>query len=260
MLRLGRKGQLEMLPDWISEKIEINRYETYRLLERAGRETPPGARLLDAGSGEGQFRHYFDHTRYVGVDLAVGDTTWDYTGIDAQADLKQLPFPDGSFDAAVCIQTLEHVNEPKQVIGEIARTLRPGGRLYLAAPMMWHQHQKPHDFFRYTSFGFRYLLEQNGMRVVDMKPWGGYFWFLSFNLQLMHDRLFPRPESDLLYLLMLPLVLPIQFFFFLVLPILFFYLDRLDPVKDHTLGWSVVAERESGRERENGGRGEREKG
>ncbi len=256
MLRLGRKGQLEMLPDRISEKIEINRYETYRLLERAGRETPPGARLLDAGSGEGQFRHYFDHTRYVGVDLAVGDAAWDYTGIDAQADLKQLPFPDGSFDAAVCIQTLEHVNEPKQVIGEIARTLRPGGRLYLAAPMMWHQHQKPHDFFRYTSFGFRYLLEQNGMRVVDMKPWGGYFWFLSFNLQLMHDRLFPRPESDLRYLLMLPLVLPVQLFFFLVLPILFFYLDRLDPVKDHTLGWSVVAERENGAGEEQESEGE----
>ena len=33
MIRLGRKGQLELLPNWISEKIEINRYETYRLLE-----------------------------------------------------------------------------------------------------------------------------------------------------------------------------------------------------------------------------------
>jgi ubiquinone/menaquinone biosynthesis C-methylase UbiE len=168
MLRLGRKGQLGLLPNWLSEKIEINRYETYRMLERAGRETAAGARLLDAGSGEGQFRHYFDHTCYVGVDLAVGDAAWDYTGIDTQADLKQLPFHDDSFDAAVCVQTLEHVNEPKQVMGEIARVLRPGGRLYLSAPMMLHQQQKPHDFFRYTSFGFRYLLGQNGMRVIDM--------------------------------------------------------------------------------------------
>jgi ubiquinone/menaquinone biosynthesis C-methylase UbiE len=175
MMRLGRKGQLELLPDWISEKIEVNRYETYRLLERAGRETPPGVRLLDAGSGEGQFRHYFDHTRYVGVDLAVGDATWDYTGLDTQADLKQLPFSENSFDAAVCIQTLEHVNEPKQVIGEISRVLRPGGRFYLAAPMMWHQHQKPHDFFRYTSFGFRYLLEQNGMKRGRYAPVGRLF-------------------------------------------------------------------------------------
>jgi hypothetical protein len=35
----------------------------------------------------------------------------------------------------------------------------------------------------------------------------------------------------------------VQFIFFLVLPILFFYLDRLDPVKDHTLGWAIVAEK-----------------
>ena len=59
----------------------------------------------------------------------------------------------------------------------------------------------------------------------------------------MHDRLFPRPENDLLYLLMLPLIVPVMFIFFLVLPILFFYLDRLDTVKDHTLGWSVIAEK-----------------
>jgi len=35
----------------------------------------------------------------------------------------------------------------------------------------------------------------------------------------------------------------VQFVFFLLLPILFYYLDRLDPVKDHTMGWSVVAEK-----------------
>ncbi len=243
MMRLGRKGQLELLPDWISEKIEVNRYETYRLLEQAQREVPAGALLLDAGSGEGQFQPYFDHTNYVGVDLAVGDTTWDYTGLDTQADLKELPFGEETFDAAVCIQTLEHVNDPQQVISEIGRVLKPGGRFYLAAPMQWHQHQKPHDFFRYTSFGFEYLLQNAGMRVVEMRPWGGYFWFLSWNLQMLHDRLFPRPDSDLLYLLMLPLVLPIQFVFFLLMPLIFFYMDRLDTVKDHTLGWACVAEK-----------------
>ena len=242
-MRLGREGQLALLPDWISEKLDVHLWETNRLLAQAQRELPPGARLLDAGSGEGQYRHTFDHLRYVGLDLAVGDQTWDYTGLDAQGDLSRLPFAADSFDAAVCFQVLEHVNEPARVISEIGRVLRPGGRLYLSAPMAWHQHQKPYDFFRYTSYGFTYLVEKAGMRVVEMRPWGGYFWFLSFNFHMMHDLLFPRGDNDLAYLLKLPLILPVYFVFFLLLPLLLFYLDRLDKVKDHTLGWAFIAEK-----------------
>jgi SAM-dependent methyltransferase len=245
MFRLGRKGQLALLPQWVGRRLNVHLLETDRLLEIARQETPAGARVLDAGSGEGQYSHYFEHTHYTGVDLAVGDEQWDYSALDAQADLRRLPFAEGVFDAAICFQTLEHVNEPKQVIGEIARVLRPGGRLYLSAPMSWHQHQKPHDYFRYTSFGFRHLLEQSGLLVVEMRPWGGYFWFLSYNFQMMHDRLFPRPAEDWKYLLMMPVVLPIQLLFFLILPLILFSLDRLDKTKDHTLGWACIAEKMS---------------
>jgi hypothetical protein len=76
-----------------------------------------------------------------------------------------------------------------------------------------------------------------------MRPWGGYFWFLSFNFQMMHDRLFPRGESDLAYLLKLPLILPVYAVFFLLLPLILYYLDPLDKVKDHTLGWACIAEK-----------------
>lgn len=239
----GRDRQLALLPSWISKRIEVNRYESYRLLEQARAQTPPGALLLDAGAGEGQYRHYFEHTCYVGLDLAVGDVTWNYSRLDVVGDLQRLPFADNVFDAAVCIQTLEHVNEPQQVIREISRVLQPGKRLYLSAPMSWHQHQKPHDYFRYTSFGFKYLLEKSGMRVVEMRPMGGYFWFLSFNLQLLHHRLFPKPRRLELQLLQMPFKVATQFIFFLMLPLLFFYLDRLDRVKDHTMGWVCIAEK-----------------
>ncbi|HQF70941.1 MAG TPA: methyltransferase domain-containing protein, partial [Promineifilum sp.] len=107
-MRLGREGQLALLPRWVSEKLDVHLWETNRLLAQAQAELPPGARLLDAGSGEGQYRDTFKHLRYVGVDLAVGDQTWDYTGLDAQGDLSHLPFADDSFDAAVCFQVLEH--------------------------------------------------------------------------------------------------------------------------------------------------------
>lgn len=243
MINFDRKRQLELLPNWLSKRIEVNRYETLCLLEQAQEQIPPGARVLDAGSGEGQYKPYFTHTQYTGIDLAVGDTAWDYTGLDVVGDLRRLPFGENCFDAAVCIQTLEHVNEPMMVTNEIGRVLKPGGRYYLSAPMAWHQHQKPHDYFRYTSFGFKYLLENSGMKVIEMRPMGGYFWFLSFNLQLLHYWLFPKPDKAWKRWLQYPFQLPLQFIFFLVLPIFLFYLDRLDRIKDHSLGWVCIAEK-----------------
>ena len=239
----GRDEQLAAMPAWLRDRIQVNRHESYRLLEQAQARIPAGAWVLDAGAGEGQYKHYFDHTNYVGLDLGVGDVTWDYDGLDTLGDLRHLPFPDESFDAAVCVQTLEHVNEPMRVINEIGRVLKRNGRFYLSAPMSWHQHQKPHDYFRYTSFGFRHLLENSGMRVIEMRPMGGYFWFLSFNLQLLHYWLFPKPTQLWGQLLQMPFKLTVQFIFFIILPLLFFYLDRLDKVKDHTMGWVCIAEK-----------------
>jgi SAM-dependent methyltransferase len=239
----GRDKQLAAMPAWLRKRIEVNRYESYQLLSQARDQILPGSLVLDAGAGEGQYKCYFSHTRYFGLDLAVGDAGWDYSALDVVGDLRFLPFPTNSFDAAVCIQTLEHVNDPMRVINEIGRILQPGGRFYLSAPMSWHQHQQPHDYFRYTSFGFRHLLEHSGMRVLEMRPMGGYFWFLSFNLQLVHYWLFPKPRSLGLQLVQMPFKLATQLVFFLMLPLFLFYLDRIDRVKDHTMGWVCIAEK-----------------
>ena len=105
---------------------------------------PEGARMLDAGAGEGQYAHYFKRQRYYGVDLAVGDAAWDYGKLDVLADLTALPFRAGAFHAAINVVTLEHLREPGRALTEIARTLEPGGRLLLAAPHEWEVHQAPH--------------------------------------------------------------------------------------------------------------------
>src|ERR1035437_3815135 len=132
------------------------------------RALPDGARVLDAGSGEGQYRHHFARQRYSGVDLAVGDATWDYSRVDAFADLTALPFRAATFDAAVHLVTIEHLREPGRALAEIARTLAPGGTLLIAAPHEWEVHQAPHDYFRYTRYGLAYLLEQAGFEVCEM--------------------------------------------------------------------------------------------
>ena len=228
------------LPVWFKERIEVNVYELNRFMKLAGAQTSPAARVLDAGMGEGRFRSHFSHARYVGVDLAVGDVQWDYSKLDAITNLTQLPFETDSLDVAICTQVLEHVSEPKIVLAEIARVLQPGGRLYLSAPQSWHQHQKPYDYYRYTSFGLRYLLEQVGLQVESIEPLGGYFWFLSFQLQNIVYWTFshsPRRRNWLTW----PLRVAMGLVFQLILPGILFYLDGLDIVQDETFGHVCVA-------------------
>jgi SAM-dependent methyltransferase len=143
---------------------------------------PEGGLILDAGAGEARHSRFFAAKRYVGVDMAVGDSTWDYRRLHAIADLASLPFSSGTFDACINIVTLEHVPEPGWVLREIERTLRPGGRLLLIVPQEWEVHQPPHDYFRFTCYGLRYLLEKAGLINIEIKPVGGYFRLIARRL------------------------------------------------------------------------------
>jgi SAM-dependent methyltransferase len=243
--RASRKDRLpSILPHWARERIEVNVYELKRFVRRAAQALPEGVLVLDAGAGEGRFKPDFARQRYIGLDLAVGDTDWDYGDLDVVADLLHLPFADAVFEATLCTQTLEHVAEPALVIRELGRVLQPGGRLYLTAPQSWHQHQKPHDYFRYTSFGLRYLIEGVGLRVESIQPLGGYFWFLSFQLQMLIYWAVPKPSARWKRACLWPLKLVLGLVFQAIVPLLLFYLDPLDRAKDETFGHACVAVKE----------------
>lgn len=189
---------------------------------------PPGARVLDAGAGETPYKPLFAVHRYLAADLAVGDTTWSYSSLDVRADLAALPFAPAVFDAALNIVTLEHVRDPARVLAEIARVLKPGGRLLLATPHEWEQHQQPHDYFRYTSHGVRHLLEQAGFAVATLEPAGGFFRLLSRRL-FNAIQFFPGPSALLAAAVFAPPAL--------LLPAL----DGLDRRRDFTLGHICTA-------------------
>jgi SAM-dependent methyltransferase len=140
------------------------------------------ARVLDAGAGEGRYAHWFPRQRYTGVDLAIGDSAWNYSNLDAVCDLTALPFPDRCFDAVLNVVTLEHIREPAAALREMARILRPGARLLLIVPFEWEVHQDPHDYFRFTKYGLEYLLQGAGYVHPDIRPVGGYFRLLSRHL------------------------------------------------------------------------------
>lgn len=229
-----RRGSLEDLGRWYITKF----------VEQTARALPAGTRLLDAGAGECAYKRFFSHCRYAAIDLAVGDREWNYVNLDAIAVLDHLPIADESFEAVLCTQVLEHLERPAESLREMYRVLRKGGRLYLTAPMAHPEHQVPYDFFRYTSFGLRSLLERAGFEQIEIRPFGGMFvrwayelpriWTFFPTTGLFSGRI--RAAGILL--------LPVRLLCSLGIPLLqrlFLMLDRFDSRRDDPFGWSVTA-------------------
>lgn len=105
-------------------------------------EISPGQRLLDIGCGAGQTAipaAQHGH-QVVGIDIAenlIAHATEcaKYEGLDIQFDVgdaEALPYEDNSFDVVISMIGAMFAPQPDKVVSEIARVLRPGGKLYMA--------------------------------------------------------------------------------------------------------------------------------
>jgi SAM-dependent methyltransferase len=114
-----------------------------------------GERVLDLGCGFG--RHAFEAYRrgalVVAVDrseeevtsvtsmframAAAGEAPDDVVARAVRADLLSLPFPDASFDVVMASEVLEHIPADDLAMAEIARVVRPGGRVAVTVPRWW---------------------------------------------------------------------------------------------------------------------------
>ncbi len=223
---------------------DVGRWYITEFVARAARTLPAGSQVLDAGAGECVYARYFSHCTYRAVDLAIGEPAWNYGNVDVVAFLDDLPFDDASFDAVLCTQVLEHLEWPRECVAELHRVLRPGGWLFLTAPMAHNEHQEPHDFFRYTSFGLKSICTHAGFREVTVTPLGGMFARWAYELRRF-ETLFPgtnltRGKPSLKGLALLPLramcgaVLPL-------IQLCLLGLDQFDRAPNDPLGWSVTA-------------------
>ena len=81
--------------------------------------------------------------------------------IDVAANLNEpLPLPSSSFDVVLLSDVMEHIARPWVLWSEMARVLKPGGRLIGNVPFLYWIHEAPHDYHRYTGFALeRYALD-----------------------------------------------------------------------------------------------------
>lgn len=145
--------------------------------------------VLDAGAGKAPYRDLFSHARYETADIALLDRR--YGDLTYICDLTDIPVEDGRFDRVICNQVLEHVPDPRAVLRELSRVTRDDGGILCTCPFFFQPHQKPYDYFRYTSYALRELFAEAGFEVEKVDWVEGYFATVGLQFAQMH-RFLPR--------------------------------------------------------------------
>lgn len=211
-------------------------------------ELPAGSRILDVGAGSCPYRPLFTHCDYRSQDFTglAGEQLrhGGYGRIDYVCDATAIPVPDRSFDAVLCTEMLEHVPEPRRVIGEIARILKPDGRLILTAPLGSGIHQEPfHYYGGYTPFWYHDFLAEAGFKAVDVEANGGFFRFFGQESIRFLRMSMPSKLPFGAALLWLPWWLMLLPLLGGLMPLLALWLDRYDQERRFTVGYHVTARR-----------------
>lgn len=125
-------------------------------------------RVLDVGCGNKPYVSLYNAAEYVGLEIDSPSAR----GVklaDQFYDGCTFPFSSGTFDSVVSNQVFEHVPNPDQILSEISRVLKDDGTLLMSVPFVWDEHEQPHDYTRYTSFGIRAMLVRHGFEVIELR-------------------------------------------------------------------------------------------
>lgn len=131
--------------------------------------------LLDFGCGRKPYRELFTVNRYIGVDIEVSGHPHTNSQVDVFYDGKKIPFDNASFDSFFCSEVFEHLFNLEEILDELHRVLKPGGKGLITVPFAWPEHEVPYDFGRYTSFAMKAILERHGFSIVTLEKSGHFF-------------------------------------------------------------------------------------
>lgn len=140
---------------------------------------------MDFGCGSKPYRNIFPVEEYIGVDFYNEGHPHDNEHIDVFYDGKKLPFPDADFDSVLSSEVFEHIFNLPDIIREIHRVMKPGGKLLITCPFVWNEHEVPHDYARYTKFALYDMMEKSGFRVLEFEK-SGNFITTTFQIWILY--------------------------------------------------------------------------
>jgi len=135
---------------------------------------PLGARILDAGCGSGRnMLELARHGTVTGVELSATSAQLARArevGEVVEGSVLEMPFADGSFELAMCLDVIEHLDDDVAALRELRRVLVPGGRLLITVPAytwLWSGHDViNHHRRRYTRRSLQAVAERAGWEQV----------------------------------------------------------------------------------------------
>ena len=220
------------------------RYIGIVYIEPAMRRAQPYAHgiMLDVGCGTRRYESIFRSSvdEYIGLDWPeIEDRAYP----NVVGDAMRIPFMAQSIDTVLATELMEHLPSPQNFLTEVARVLRDGGTLILSVPFMEPLHEEPRDYYRFTPYSLRVLLEQNDFSILQLWAKGGWWSVVlgSYVNQAIYNWASSLDESGrrrygILTLIALPVCAVLQW--------LGYQLDRVFHSRKYTLGYTVVAVRE----------------
>jgi SAM-dependent methyltransferase len=186
----SRPSDLRSPPPWHRLAYILRRLPA-AVRELAGElEVPAGGRVLDYGCADAPYRGLFgDDVDYVGADIPGNPVATAKIRPDGTVAVE-----DGSCDAVISTQVLEHVVDPRTYLAECARVLRPGGRMLLSTHGIMIYHPDPVDYWRWTGDGLGRVVEEAGFEVERIE---GIQSLGASGLQLLQDAVMWRLPSFL---------------------------------------------------------------
>jgi SAM-dependent methyltransferase len=158
------------------------------LREEAARRPHP-YRVLDVGCGVKPYFPFFEPyaSEYVGVDVVENPAA------DLQGAVESLPVEDASFDLVLCIQVLEHADDPARAVHELRRVVAPGGAVLASTHGVQVYHPAPVDLWRWTHTGLDRLFRENAdWSSLSVRPSSGTTACLGMLVAIYADLLARR--------------------------------------------------------------------
>lgn len=207
------------------------------IIKTARKEIKSGSRILDAGAGLVKYKKFFQDCIYKTQDFKQ------YGEIDYISDIINIPVEEKSFDVIICTEVLEHLPRPDLAIKEFSRILKPGGQIYITAPLMSGIHQATYHYYGgFSEFWYLKYLNKYGFKEIDIKPKKGFFAF--YGQETLRALLYVIKSNKWRYKVFAPLA----FLLILILVPFFFYLDKQNlnensPSYKITTGYLVKAKK-----------------